>query len=157
MDWRVYKGSSEANNYSPLFQINKSNVKTLQPAWSFYPEDEPDNFRIWKYECNPITVDTLMYLTSAWRWLYAINATTGQKIWSFDPLKGSRGGGVLRGVTYWQGNGKKRVFITAGNHLFSVDAVTGTPDVDFGANGMVNLNIEEGESRDTRVQVSTQG
>lgn len=155
--WSVYKGGPDANNYSALDQINKTNVQNLEVAWIFYPNDEPESFRIWKYECNPITVDTVMYLTSAWRWLYAVNATTGEKIWSFDPLQGARGGGVLRGVTWWKGEGKERIFVTAGNNLFSVDAHTGKVDPAFGTDGRINLNIEEGVDRDTRVQVSTPG
>ncbi|MCB0685412.1 MAG: PQQ-binding-like beta-propeller repeat protein [Saprospiraceae bacterium] len=156
-DWSIYKGGADANNYAPLDQINRNNVKDLQVAWEFYPGDEPENFRIWKYECNPITVDTVMYMVSAWRWLYAVNAVTGDKIWSFDPLQGERGGGVLRGVTYWQGHGKERIFVSAGNNIFSVDAKTGLPDDHFGTSGKVNLNIDEGGDRDTRVRVSTPG
>lgn len=155
--WSIYKGGADANNYSSLDQINKSNVQDLEVAWTFYPEDEPESFRIWKYECNPITVDTVMYLTSAWRWLYAIHAETGRKIWSFDPLDGRRGGGVLRGVTWWKGEGKERIFVTAGNHLISVDARNGRLDTLFGDHGRVDLNIDEGGGRDTRVQVSTPG
>ena len=66
-----------------------------------------------------------MYFTSAWRRLYAINASNGEKIWEFDPLEGARGGGVLRGVTYWAGDGEERIFVAANTKLFSVDAKTG--------------------------------
>ncbi|NND33592.1 MAG: pyrroloquinoline quinone-dependent dehydrogenase [Saprospiraceae bacterium] len=156
-DWKVYKGGPDANNYSGLRQVNKENVQKLQIAWSFYPEDEPEEFRIWKYECNPIVIDGTMYLTSAWRKLYAIDAATGVKIWEFDPLEGRRGGGILRGVTYWEGNGKERIFITANSELFSVDAKTGKLDSTFGILGRIDLNIAEGDQRETRVRLSTPG
>jgi quinoprotein glucose dehydrogenase len=155
--WKVYKGGSEANNYSSLDQINKDNVINLRPVWSFYPDDEPENFRFWKYECNPIVIGDIMYLTSAWRWLYAIQATTGERIWTFDPLQGSRGGGVLRGVTYWEGGGEERIFVSAGNKLFSVDARTGIADPAFGENGWISLDIVDGENPEARVQLSTPG
>ncbi len=156
-NWKVYKGGPEANNYSSLDQINKRNVSSLKPVWSFYPDDEPENFRFWKYECNPIVIGDIMYLTSAWRWLYAVNATTGEKIWTFDPLQGIRGGGVLRGVTYWEGGGEERIFVPAGNKLFSVDARTGIADPAFGENGWINLDIVDGENPEARVQLSTPG
>jgi quinoprotein glucose dehydrogenase len=155
--WKVYKGGSEANNYSSLDQINKDNVINLRPVWSFYPDDEPENFRFWKYECNPIVIGDIMYLTSAWRWLYAIQATTGERIWTFDPLQGSRGGGVLRGVTYWEGGGEERIFVSAVNKLFSVDARTGIVDPAFGENGWISLDIVDGENPEARVQLSTPG
>lgn len=141
--WNTYKGGPEANNYSSLDQINKSNVHQLRVAWSFYPDDEPEGFQFWKYECNPIVVGDTMYVTSAWRWLYAIDAASGEKIWTFDPLEDQRGGGVLRGVTYWEGDGKKRIFVSARGRLFSVDAVTGLPDAAFGEQGSISLDVDE--------------
>lgn len=155
--WSVYKGGADANNYSSLNQVNKKNVSRLEEVWSFYPNDEPENFRFWKYECNPIVVGNVMYLTSAWRWLYAIDASNGDKIWSFDPLEGGRGGGVLRGVTYWKADGEERIFVTASNKLFSVDARTGIVDSTFGAKGQVDLNISKRDGPNARVQVSTPG
>lgn len=156
--WEIYKGGPDANNYSSLHQINKSNVKDLEVTWSFYPNDEPEGFQFWKYECNPIVIDNVMYLTSAWRWLYAIDAASGKKIWSFDPLEGERGGGVLRGVTYWSGNGQGRIFVTAGNRLYCVDAKTGTAVNSFGDNGKIILDIpQEGRELPGSVKLSTPG
>ncbi|GJM29327.1 MAG: hypothetical protein DHS20C17_19620 [Cyclobacteriaceae bacterium] len=156
--WEVYKGGPEANNYSALDQINKENVQEIEVAWSFYPEDEPEDFKFWKYECNPIVVDGVMFLTSAWRQLYAIDASSGKELWSFDPLEGKRGGGVLRGVTYWEGNGEQRIFVTAGNRLYSVDAITGKADDEFGYYGKINLDIpQEGRTEPGDVKLSTPG
>ncbi|NND05654.1 MAG: PQQ-binding-like beta-propeller repeat protein [Saprospiraceae bacterium] len=156
--WQVYKGGPDANNYSALDQINRSNVKDLEVAWTFYPDDEPTDFQFWKYECNPIVVDTLMFITSAWRQLYAINAATGEKIWSFDPLQGRRGGGVLRGVTYWKGDGgTERIFVNARSRLFSVDARSGKLDTSFGEQGTISLNIDGGPNRSSIARLSTPG
>lgn len=156
--WQVYKGGPDANNYSGLDQINTSNVKDLEVAWTFYPEDAPEDFQFWKYECNPIIIDSMMYLTSAWRHLYALHAGTGKQIWTFDPLQGGRGGGVLRGVTYWKGgDGAERVFVNARSKLFSVDARTGVLDTSFGQGGHIILNIEGGPGRSSRARLSTPG
>ncbi len=156
--WQVYKGGPDANNYSALDQVNKKNVHSLEVAWTFYPTDEPAGFQFWKYECNPIVVDEVMYITSAWRWLYALDAASGSQLWSFDPLENRRGGGVLRGVTYWEGeDGMKRIFVPVRNKVFSVDAQTGELVHDFGENGYIDLNITEGKNRDSLVRVSTPG
>lgn len=145
--WPVYKGDPESTSYSSLKQINKSNVDQLKIAWTFRPGDIHDGKTFGKYECNPIIISDVMYATSARHWLYAINARTGEKIWSFDPFYGEPGGGMYRGVTYWEEGEDKRILFTAGNHLFAVDAKTGQPVSSFGLNGKVNLNIvQEGDT-----------
>ncbi len=156
--WEVYKGGPESNNYSALDQINKSNVHLLTQAWAFYPEDEPERFQFWKYECNPIIVNDTMYLTSAWRQLYAVDAANGEQLWTFDLLQGERGGGVLRGVTYWEGQGLKRIFVTHGNKLWAVDARTGKAVTTFGDQGNINMDVPQ-PHRDTpgAVKLSTPG
>jgi len=155
--WEVYKGGADANNYSSLDQVNRDNVSQLDVAWSFYPNDEPENFRIWKYECNPIVVGNVMYLNSAKRKLYAVDAQSGKQIWSFDPMEGAPGGGVLRGVTYWSSGEDERIFVTAKNKLFAVDANTGLAIEAFGQGGYIDLNIYEGDSRQSSVQITTPG
>jgi len=156
--WQVYKGGPEANNYSALNQINKTNIKDLEIAWFFYPNDEFEGMRIWKYECNPIVIDSVMYLTSARGLLYAIRAGTGEKIWSFDPFEGGRGGGVLRGVTYYEGEGKKQIFVSAKNKIYAVDAKTGKVVTSFGQNGWINLSMKQkGREDQPRVGLSTPG
>jgi quinoprotein glucose dehydrogenase len=139
--WSVYKGDATSSGYSALKQINKTNVSQLTPAWTFYPNDTISGARIQSSECNPIVIDTIMYITSARHRVYAINATTGHKIWSFDPFNEGRGGGANRGVTFWQDGNDKRILFTAGNHLFALDAMTGNPILNFGDSGKVNLNI----------------
>lgn len=147
VSWPIYKGDSESTSYSSLSQINKTNVDQLKIAWTFQPRDVTDGATFGKYECNPIIIGDVMYATSARHWLYAINARTGEKIWSFDPFYGEPGGGMYRGVTYWEEGEDKRILFTAGNHLFAVDAKTGEPISSFGQKGKVNLNIvQEGDT-----------
>ncbi|WPP53549.1 outer membrane protein assembly factor BamB family protein [Catalinimonas niigatensis] len=142
-NWNVYKGDAESTSYASLDQINQENVDNLQLAWTFRPQDAPQGERFGKYECNPIVVGELMYATSARHWVYAINALTGEKVWTFDPFDGERGGGLKRGVTYWEEDDDKRVLFTAGNELFALNALTGEPITTFGEEGKVNLNFEE--------------
>ena len=139
--WSVYKGDATSASYSSLNQINKDNVQRLKLAWTFYPNDTLEGARFERSECNPIIVDTIMYITSARHRVYAINAATGKRIWSFDPFNGGPGGGVNRGVTFWQDGNDKRILFTAGDHLFALNALNGNPIAKFGENGKVNLNV----------------
>ncbi len=155
--WSVYKGDAESTSYSALAQIHTSNVNQLEVAWTFSPNDAPNGSRYGKYECNPIIVNDVMYVTSARRRLYAIRAGTGEKIWSFDPFDGARGGGMSRGVTYWEQEHDKRILFTAGNHLFAINAVTGSPISTFGDDGKINLNFHQGESGEAWVIPTSPG
>ncbi len=147
-NWKVYKGDATSSSYSALDQINQENVNQLKLSWTFSPHDAPEGARFGKYECNPIIVGELMYATSARHWVYAIHALTGEKAWTFDPFEGEKGGGLKRGVTYWEdgdrsGEPDKRILFTAGNELFALNALTGTLIKTFGQEGKVNLNFEE--------------
>jgi len=139
--WAVYKADANSSNYSPLDQINSSNVSQLQPAWTFAIKDMPQGAQPVISQCNPIVVDGVLYAISAKQWAYAINAETGKQLWSFDPFDGGEGGGVSRGVTYWESGDDKRILFSAGNYLIALDALTGKPITEFGEKGKVNLNV----------------
>ncbi|MEQ9443371.1 MAG: PQQ-binding-like beta-propeller repeat protein [Cyclobacteriaceae bacterium] len=155
--WNVYKGDASSSSYSSLDQINQDNVSRLQVAWTFRPQDAPAGRRFGKYECNPIIVDTVLYATSARHWVYAINARTGEKIWSFDPFDGERGGGLNRGVTYWEDGEEQRILVTASHYLYALDARTGAPDPDFGEAGRVDLNFKEHSGEEAWVVPTSPG
>ena len=138
--WSVYKADAESSSYSPLSEVNKSNVTQLKEAWSFHPKDARGT-RFGNAECNPIVIDNVMYATSARHRLYAIDASTGQLKWSFDPFNGAEGGGILRGVAYWEDGDDKRILYTAGDNLFAQNATTGELITSFGNNGKVSMNV----------------
>lgn len=138
--WSVYKADAQSSSYSPLDLINTKNVKDLEVAWTFVPDDARGT-RIGNSECNPIVVDNIMYFTSARHRLYAVDASTGKKIWSFDPFSGGEGGGINRGVTYWEDGDDKRILYTAGDNLFAQNALTGELIKSFGNGGKVSMNV----------------
>lgn len=139
--WSIYKADAASTSFSPLDQINISNVNQLQPAWTHAYRDMKDGARPGSSECNPIVVDGVMYTTSARHLAYAIDAETGKEIWSFDPFDGAEGGGVSRGVTYWEDGNDKRILFTGGDLLFALDARTGKPVPSFGDRGRVSMNV----------------
>ena len=140
VEWGIYKGDAASSSYSALDQINAENVHHLEVAWTHRFKDVEDGQRFGKYECNPIIVDGILYCTSSRSWVYALDALSGKEIWSFDPFDGGRGGGMKRGVTYWERGNQKRILFTASNYLFSLDAESGKLDGLFGKDGRVNLN-----------------
>lgn len=139
--WSVYKADAESSSASPLTQITKENVDQLTIAWTFDPADARAGTRFANAECNPIIIDGIMYAVSARHRLYAIHAGTGEQVWSFDPFNGGEGGGICRGVTYWEDGDDKRILYTAGDNLFAQDALTGKLVTTFGDSGKVSMNV----------------
>jgi quinoprotein glucose dehydrogenase len=137
--WSVYKADASSSNYSPLDQINTSNVNKLKLEWTFSVADKIPGTR--PSQCNPIIVDGVLYATSAGQSAYAVNAATGEKIWSFDPFNGDEGAEVNRGLTYWESGDDHRILFTANNNLFALDSRTGKPITSFGKEGKVDLRV----------------
>lgn len=149
-DWRYYGGDSGSIKYSPLDQINKQNVKDLKIAWRW---DSPDlklqatnrALTSFGYEVTPIAVKGTLYVSTSLSQVAAINAATGETIWTYDPESYKAGrptnlGFVHRGVTYWTDGRDERIFIgTADAYLIALDAKTGKPVASFGEQGRVNL------------------
>ena len=129
-DWTTYNGSYSGNRYSPLDQINTSNVKDLSLAWLFPIPTSP------RLETTPIVVDGIMYVTG-WNELYALDATTGQQLWMYrqphtEGLISEAGRGTNRGVSI---SGNKAFMVTDGAHLLSFNRMTGEKlwDIEMGA------------------------
>jgi quinoprotein glucose dehydrogenase len=133
-EWQTYHGDYGGTHYSALDQINRSNVKKLQLAWTWKSGDVGTTI-----ECNPIIVDGVMFVTTPQLHAAALNAATGQLLWRFDPWDGARGNGLNRGVAYWtDGRGDARIFHSAGDWLYALDARTGQPVASFGQNGRIS-------------------
>ena len=141
--WRVYHGDATASHYSSLSQINKENVNQLEVSWIYNTGDHDERSQI---QCNPIIIDNILYATTPQLKVFALDATTGEQLWIFDPFVGKQAQGVNRGVVYWQKGGEERILFTAGSTLFSLDAKTGEQVLSFGNNGEVDLH--DGLDRD---------
>ena len=121
-DWLSHGRTYSEQRYSPLSQITPANVTTVGLAWS----TELDADR--GMEATPIVVDGVMYVTSAWSIVYALDAKTGARLWTFDPeVDKARGQKaccdvVNRGVAIWKG---KVIVGTIDGRLIALNAKTG--------------------------------
>jgi quinoprotein glucose dehydrogenase len=147
-EWPTHGGDPGHTQYSPLAQINTSNVHRLRVAWVYHTGDKRDDNRS-QIQCNPIVVDGVLYGTSAQLKVFALNAATGEHLWTFDPFQAGaqqHALGVNRGVTYWASGDDRRILASAGQKLYALNARTGRPIPTFGANGCVDLR--DGLGRD---------
>jgi len=153
-DWPFYGGDAGGARYSPLTQINRSNVTELKVAWEYHTgdmSDGSDNRRKSEFETTPIVADGTMYFTTPFNRVVALDPDTGREKWGFDPKidlhAGYSEGLVNRGVTLWidatRGEGdtcRRRIFLaTIDARLFALDAAVGRPCTDFGAGGQIDL------------------
>ena len=155
-EWRSYGGDAGHTKYSPLDQIDASNVQNLQIEWTWTSVDEElkqrnemirerGSFRSYAYEVTPLMVDGVLYTTTSLGQIAAIDPATGETLWSFDPVLYLEGrpavhGFMTRGLAYWTDGEQERLFYAAGRvFLLSIDAKTGKPDPEFGNAGRVDL------------------
>jgi quinohemoprotein ethanol dehydrogenase len=121
-NWMTYGRTYNEQRFSPLTQINDQNISQLGLAW-YYDLDTRRG-----QEATPIVVDGIMYFTSAWSKVFALNATTGQLLWSYDPkVPGNWAVNaccdvVNRGAAAWNG----KIFVgTLDGRLIALDAKSG--------------------------------
>jgi len=142
-DWRTINRDLAATRYSPLDQINRSNVAGLQQAWAV-PLRSFGN-------AVPLVIGGTMFIPAGQRVL-ALDADSGAEIWVHEEPRPEGapqfGGGVSsRGVGYWAGDAGHgpRILVMAGNtKLLALDAATGKPIEGFGTDGKIDVGIGYG-------------
>src|SRR6266853_1907806 len=132
-DWSTYGGDAEGTRYSPLTQINRSNVGQLQIAWQFDPGAGGGRF-----QAQPIVVNGILYTVTPDSSLVALDGATGKLKWSWK--SGERTS--VRGLTYWTDGKEQRLFAAFGRYIYAVDAVSGKPFADFGRLGRIDLHYD---------------
>ena len=134
VDWPVYGGSDDHTHYSTLSQITPANVRQLAMAWTY---DTHDAFPGSEMQTNPIVINGVLYGTSPKLRVFALDAATGRKLWSFDPQNGAPPTSRIRhrGVVVTG----DRVLFNYRNRLYALDRVTGKPITSFGDSGWVDL------------------
>jgi quinoprotein glucose dehydrogenase len=145
-DWAHYGRDAYGTRYSPLDQITKDNVAELEVAWTYRTGDlalSKTKKGRYVFECTPLVIDGVMYLITPFSRAIAIDATTGEELWLFDPAPGDPGeGGVLaaRGVAAYRRDGHRTLFVPQREgRLHALDLDTGRPMERFGDGGSVNM------------------
>jgi quinoprotein glucose dehydrogenase len=171
-EWPTYGHDPGGMRFSPLTQITPANVGQLKVAWVYHmrpagvvtpagrgaaagaPGETPDGaqggrgrgrggsgFRA--SEVTPLVIGGIMYLSTPYSRVVALEPTTGKEVWAFQLPTGAPS---TRGVEYWPGDTQtpaQIVFGSSDGKLYSLNAKTGKPNEAFGDNGIVNLNTPE--------------
>ncbi|MBI1792352.1 MAG: pyrroloquinoline quinone-dependent dehydrogenase [Acidobacteria bacterium] len=145
-EWPHYGGDPGGMKYSPLEQIDRSNVARLKVAWSYRTGDVSDGKTLpvrSAFETTPLVVDGVMYFTTPFNRLIALDAETGKELWTFDPkIDRERPYNLFisRGAAYWSDGQERRLFLgTLSGRLFAIQAATGKPIDSFGQGGSIDL------------------
>nr|WP_236775296.1 membrane-bound PQQ-dependent dehydrogenase, glucose/quinate/shikimate family [Agrobacterium tumefaciens] len=168
-DWPAWGRGTTGNRFAQFDQINKSNVKDLQIAWTFHTGDLAVDGK--EYQVTPIKIDDTMYFCTPSNIVIALDPTTGKERWRFDPQakisQSTAGWRRCRGVGYADltaqlskpanaadGSSlpviaaiesvacRKRILTsTTDARLLAIDADTGELCQDFGVKGAVDLRI----------------
>src|SRR6266480_4360574 len=136
-DWPAYLGDKGRSLYSPVAQINRSNVAQLKVAWTYETGDKGE------YQANNLIIAGVLYTASPTRKVIALDAATGRELWKWDPQSERAGGAAARerGLVFWQNEtgGEQRLFAGVGNYLYALEPKSGQPIRSFGQNGSIHL------------------
>jgi quinoprotein glucose dehydrogenase len=148
VEWLYYGSDQAGTKYSQLADINSTNVQQLHTMWQWKHWETPlkeyettPGF----FEATPLMIDGVLYVTTPYNSIAALDAETGKELWRFDGeayklgqvLSGS--GWKLRGTGFWRDGGRLFIFLNSRNRLFKLDARTGEPVHTFGNNGEASL------------------
>jgi alcohol dehydrogenase (cytochrome c) len=119
-DWPSYNGQTAGGRYSPLAQINATNVGRIVPKWIFSISSAS------RLQVTPVVVGGVMYVTSA-NECYALDAGSGRQVWHYQRprtkgLVGNAAGGINRGVAV---TGDRVFMVTDHAHIIALNRFTG--------------------------------
>jgi quinoprotein glucose dehydrogenase len=150
-DWSAYGHDQLGSRFSPLTQIDRTNVSRLAVAWTYRTGEASESTRRpVKFEATPLVVDGTMYLSTPFGRVIALDPATGKEQWTYD-AKVDRGGQwgdfANRGVSTWLDASapaatpcRRRIYLgTIDARIIALDAKTGSVCRGFGANGTIFL------------------
>lgn len=151
--WAAYGNDAGGLKYSPLADIDRTNVHGLRVAFTWDANEQPvpasegqRPARPGLFQATPLAIgDTLIFPTPFNR-VIALDARSGRELWQYDPQpwktygQPSNGTGfVHRGVATWTDGRARRVFINSRWRLIALDASSGAPIASFGTGGEIDL------------------
>jgi quinoprotein glucose dehydrogenase len=151
-EWRTYGHDAHGTKYSPLDQIDASNVRKLRIAWRWMSPDgalvdRDPSLHPNLFEGTPIMLDGVLYVSTSLHQVAAIDAATGRTLWVYDPGVHESGsppgmGFTHRGVSAWAEGRELRIFLATGDgYLIGLDAFSGEPIASFGEEGRIDLTL----------------
>ena len=147
--WRAYSGDHAATKYSPLDQIDKSNVRELRIDWRRPAIDAsilqavPQLRAARNFRSTPLMIDGVLFGTNGVGFVEAFDPGTGKTIWVEPALEqGPSGyrGASTRGLAYWTDGTDERILVQHSEYLLALNAKTGKPHANFGDGGRVFLS-----------------
>ena len=129
LDWSSQNLNLDNNRFAALDEINTGNVNRLTPRWT-YETGVTDNIA----QATPLVVNGVMYLHSR-STLFALDAVTGEELWTAVLDAGNPGGSPVRGPTFIDGN----IYAYRGADLYAIDGTTGAPVESFGDQGVLSV------------------
>ncbi len=166
--WPLYAGDAGGQRFSPLEQIDRSNVASLEVAWQVRTGDldaEPGPPAQMAFQATPILVEGLLVLPTPLGRVLALDPATGSERWRFDAT--AKGHAypeyTSRGVAQWLDAAaeagapcRRRIFAaTVESRLFALDAASGAVCGDFGRGGEVSLKEGVGGIRPWSYTISS--
>ena len=154
-EWHYYGGDQGNTRYAPYDQINAGNFNKLDVAWRF-KTDFLGPRREFQLEATPLMVKGVLYTTAGTRRAaIALDAATGELIWTHTENEGPRGAAAPRqlsghGLSYWTDgkNDERILYVTPGYRLICLNAKTGAPITTFGDHGVVDLKQNDDQDMD---------
>jgi quinoprotein glucose dehydrogenase len=150
-EWTAYGHDPLGSRFSPLTQIDRSNVSRLTVAWTYSTGEASESTRQpVKFEATPLVVDGTMYLSTPFGRVIALDPATGTERWTYDAKvdhHGDWGDFANRGVSTWLDASasagvpcRRRIYLpTIDARIIALDAKTGAICRGFGTNGTVFL------------------
>jgi quinoprotein glucose dehydrogenase len=158
-DWPTYGHDLAGTRYSPLKQINSANVAQLVRAWTYHmaadttaPSRAEEGNEVQGgrgrgrggtggriAEASPLIIGGVMYLTTGYGRVVALEPETGSVIWAYEVKDGAP---AERGLEYWAGDSQsppELFFGTSTGKLIALNAKTGKPVPGFGNEGVVDM------------------
>ena len=159
-DWPTYGNDLAGTRYSQLTQIDTKNVNKLARAWTYHmnpggtatttataaPPEGGGRGRGGRgggggrnWSVTPLVIKGVMYLTTAYNRVVALEAETAKEIWVYEVKDGAP---AVRGLEYWSGDKDSPATIffgTSSGKLFALNAQTGKPIPGFGNEGVVDM------------------
>jgi glucose dehydrogenase len=147
VEWPFVGGDAANTKSSPLADISAGNVGRLRVAWQWqHGEARREDYGTvpGAFETTPLMIDGVLYVTTPYNNVAALDAQSGKEIWRFDGEAYKLGqipttGFKHRGAAVWRDGPRLRVFLNSRTRLFSIDAKTGKPVASFGNQGSVSL------------------